>query len=126
MSTLTDAAATELAEMRLFRLCAIAAFAFSAAQPAAARNCYEGFTGEGCPWKTVLKAEELKSLSCENLSHVRNQLFNERGYCFSKPALADLYDNSDCSFSDQDDVPLNNHERTNIERILKIEKDKGC
>lgn len=104
----------------------ISAAVLTIANPAAARNCYEGFSGDGCPWAAELKKSELEKQSCQNLAHIRNQLYNENGYCFSKPEYADLYDNSDCHFDDQDQVPLNNYERTNIFRIRSIEKAKGC
>ncbi len=110
--------------MRFLLVAAVAATV--AATPAVARNCYEGFGDEGCPWASELDAGVLEKQSCQNLAHIRNQLYNERDYCFSKPELAEIYDNSDCKYGEQDDVALNTYERANISRILKIEKDKGC
>ena len=51
---------------------------------APARNCYEGQAGNGCPWKTYFKEKDLVALSCQNLAHMRNQTYHERGYCFKK------------------------------------------
>lgn len=112
--------------MTSVRLVIAVAMTLGAASPGLARNCYDGFAGNGCPWAEALDETGLRKQSCQNLAHIRNQIYNERGYCFAKPEYADLYDNGDCKFKDQDDVPLNAHERKTIERILKIEAAKGC
>jgi hypothetical protein len=76
-------------------------------QPSQARNCYDGFTGSGCPWKERLPDAELVRLSCQNLAHVRNALYAENGYCFRSAELAALYNPQGCTFRDQAKVPLN-------------------
>lgn len=94
--------------------------------PAAARNCYDGFKGDGCPWKSHLKKGDLEQLSCQSLTFMRNRLFKEKGYCFRSEAAKAEQGNEGCRFVIQALVPLNDFERANIALIRKIEKAKRC
>lgn len=92
------------------------------AAPALA-NCYEDI---GCTNNHYIKKSELMPLSCQNLWYVRNQIFNEKGYCFKTAAAIAQFDNSDCTIADQADIPLNKYETKNISRIKSAEAAKGC
>ena len=106
---------------------AVAAVVLAATAPAAAqspaKNCYEDI---GCPWKEEAKFDGLRKLSCENLAHVRHRIYHENGYCFQTKAPKDLYGNSGCKFPIQQLVPLNRHERGNVAKVRRVEREKGC
>jgi hypothetical protein len=89
----------------------------------ASKNCYEDI---GCPWKQEAKVAALRKLSCENLSHVRNRLYHENGYCFTAKATRDLYGNAGCKFPIQAMVPLSRTERASIANVRKVEREKSC
>lgn len=115
--------------MRYARSVSIAAAALlfiGAAGPAAARNCYDGLTGDGCPWKTAMRRADLDRHSCQNLAHIRNQLYHENGYCFRSAAAKALYPSAGCKYPIQQLVPLNKVERTNIALIRQVERAKRC
>lgn len=99
-----------------------AVLAIAPVTPALA-NCYEDI---GCTNNHFIPKSELMQLSCQNLWYVRNQIFNEKGYCFKTSAAIAQFDNSDCSIVDQADIPLNKYERKNISRIKSAEAAKGC
>ena len=45
----------------------------------------------------------------------------------SRPAAAqDEFGNEGCTYTDQDQVPLNDYERANVRVIQSIEKRRGC
>jgi hypothetical protein len=109
----------------LFRVPAAAVlvtvFAF-AAVPARA-DCYEGI---GCTDSDWFKEYDLEQLSCENLWHVRNRIYDENGYCFSTDRGRQAFDNSDCWVHDQGDVKLSEVEQHNVGEIVDTEEAKGC
>lgn len=100
--------------------------ALLSATPAAARNCYDGLTGDGCPWKTRMREADLQRHSCQNLAHIRNQLYHENGYCFRTEQAKAQYGNQGCKWPIQQLVPLNATERSNIALIRKVERSKRC
>jgi hypothetical protein len=96
-------------------------------QPPARKDCYDGFsTSNGCPWNGYLAAKELRQLSCQNLGHMRNRIYDQNGYCFQKPELKAQYNTDGCRWPIQVFVPLNKYERENIERIKKAESKQRC
>lgn len=98
-----------------------------AATPSVAeKNCYEGFSGGGCPWKSYLKDAELRGLACDDLAFMRNRIYKENGYCFRDPAVKAKLGNEGCKFPLQQVVPLNAYEKANIAAIRKIEGAKRC
>ena len=62
---------------------------FSAAPSHA--DCYEVI---GCTDSDWFKGYDLEQLSCENLWHVRNRIYDENGYCFSTDRGRQAFDNS--------------------------------
>ncbi len=86
-------------------------------------DCFEGI---GCTDSDTFKKSALKQLSCQNLWHVRNRIFDENGYCFKTALGKKAFDNSDCSIDDEDGVPMNGTERANVAAIKSVESAKGC
>ncbi len=86
-------------------------------------NCYEII---GCTNSDHFATSDLENLSCQTLWEVRNQIYHENGYCFQSERAAATFSNDSCSISHAADVTLNNHERSNIERIKSVEKSRGC
>lgn len=95
--------------------------------PPVRKDCYEGFSAaEGCPWKGYLAERELRALSCENLAHMRNQIYAQKGYCFQKAPLKKRYNTAGCKWPLLVLVPLNKYERANAGAIRKVERAKRC
>jgi hypothetical protein len=86
-------------------------------------DCYELI---GCSDSEYMDLADLTQLSCENLWHVRNRIFDENGYCFQTAQAQDAFDNSDCSVTKQAAVKLNDYERANVKAILGAESQLGC
>lgn len=105
-----------------------AAFALVAltATPAFALDCYENLGNTGCPHKEVFPLRDLRNLSCQNLWYVRNNIYDDHGYCFKTARAQAEFDNSDCSVDDAGDLDLNSNEVRNIDNIKRIEREKGC
>jgi hypothetical protein len=97
--------------------------AAGAGQPARAA-CFE--SGIGCTDSHYISKSRLAPLSCDALWTVRNTIYDERGYCFRTRRAIETFSNDDCSVSDVKDLPLNRFERTNIDRIVGVERQKGC
>jgi hypothetical protein len=94
---------------------------FSAA-PAHA-DCFEVI---GCTDSDWFDGDDLEELSCENLWHVRNRIFDENGYCFATDRGREAFDNSDCWVEDQADVELSEIEQHNVDEIVEAEEENGC
>ena len=94
--------------------------------PAAYAACYENLGQTGCPDRETFSKADLSMLSCQNLWHLRNSIYNDHGYCFRTKAAKDVFDNSDCYENDASQLRFNRHERANIDRIVRIEKERGC
>ena len=105
----------------------IAAVLGSLAVPALAarvdRNCYEDI---GCPWKQSSTLRQFRTLSCQNLAHVRNHTYYENYYCFRSAAAKAAYGNTGCKYPLTALIPLNAFERANLALIKQAEKEKGC
>jgi hypothetical protein len=97
--------------------------AATTATPAAAKNCYEDI---GCPHERHVSRAEFMRHGCEGLRHFRNSMFQGNGYCFKTPALIRNYGNQNCRYEDQASVPLNSYERANLDRLVAVERAKGC
>ena len=96
-------------------------------QPPERKDCYESFaTANGCPWQGYLTARDMRGLSCENLAHIRNRIYDQNGYCFTKPALKAQYNSDGCRVTIQSVVPLNKFERENVKRLRQVEREKSC
>lgn len=95
--------------------------------PPTRKDCYEGFSAAaGCPWRGYLAEREFRVLSCQNLAHMRNQIYAQNGLCFQKPDLKKQYNTAGCKWPLQAIVPLNKYERANLTTIRKVERAKRC
>jgi len=92
------------------------------AAPARA-DCYEDI---GCTDSDMMSAGNLEELSCQNLWHVRNRIYDENGYCFATARGRHAFDNSDCWVASQSKVKLGAVERHNVNAIVQAEATKGC
>lgn len=114
---------TETAGMRT----AIAAALLLVALPGTATAaCFEGLGTTGCTHLETFGREELRTLSCQNLWYVRNSIYDDNGYCFRTQAAKAEFDNSDCYVRDAGKLRFNRHEQANIDRIVRVEREKGC
>lgn len=107
------------------RLALITAFVASvgAFTPAAA-GCYEG---QGCT-KSVFFSQPflMRNAECDILWQIRNQIYQENGYCFRTPRAIGAFGNAGCRFDDINAVPLNRYERANVATVARVERMKGC
>ena len=86
-------------------------------------GCYEDI---GCSDKDLMQMQDLLEISCSNLWHVRNDIYDDNGYCFQTERGRAAFHNYDCAFDVMEDVPLNDIERRNVEAIAEAEAEKGC
>lgn len=86
-------------------------------------DCFEVI---GCTGSDRFDGDDLEQLSCENLWHVRNRIYDENGYCFATERGREAFDNSDCWIEDQADVELSEIERQNVDEIVEAEEENGC
>lgn len=105
-------------------------FAFSAVlgfampSPPASAACFE--SGVGCPDDHYIPRSVLSTLSCDALWMVRNSIYDERGFCFKTARALETFSNADCYVRDASRLKFNAYERTNIDRIVAVERKKGC
>jgi hypothetical protein len=86
-------------------------------------DCYDNV---GCTDSDYFDRYDLEELSCENLWHVRNRIYDEHGYCFATERGREAFDNSDCWVEEQADVELSEIEIYNVDRIVEVEDEKDC
>jgi hypothetical protein len=86
--------------------------------------CFE--SGIGCTDTDVAPYSALRQLSCDTLWTVRNTIFHENGYCFQTAKALAVFDNTGCKYTASSQVPLGSVERTNVNRIVKVEREKHC
>ena len=86
-------------------------------------DCFEGV---GCTDSEYFSRQDLRRLSCGNLWHVRNRIYDENGYCFKTRRARARFSNKGCAYRDQAEVPLNAYERANVLSIRAVERRKGC
>ncbi len=102
---------------------ALAVFAVLSAAPAGAA-CFE--SGVGCTNSELMPYWALRQLSCDALWTVRNTIYYENGYCFHTARGQAVFANSGCRYNNASLVPLNSYERSNIDRVVRVEKEKHC
>jgi hypothetical protein len=95
----------------------------SAGAAPARADCYENI---GCTDSDSMDVDDLVELSCENLWHVRNRIYDENGYCFKTARARNAFDNSDCWVKNQANVKLSHIERRNVDAIVEAESENGC
>lgn len=103
-----------------------AAFLLLALPTTASAACFENLGKTGCTDLESFPISHLRGLSCQNLWYVRNSIYDDHGYCFRTAAAKAEFDNSDCYETDAARLRFNKHEQTNINRIVQVEKEKGC
>lgn len=86
-------------------------------------DCFEGI---GCTDSEYFSRQDLRRLSCQNLWHVRNRIYDENGYCFKTKRAKATFSNVGCSYRNEAAVPLNAYERANVLAIRATERRKGC
>jgi hypothetical protein len=80
----------------------------------------------GCTDTEYFSQARLRQLSCDALWTVRNTIFDENGYCFQTAKGQAVFSNAGCKYTVSGNVPLNQFERTNVERVRAVEAQKGC
>ena|SRR5215210_885814 len=65
---------------------------------------------------------------CAQLYKVRNDFYNQRGLCFTRPGALQLYPNNPrtCRYSSADDLPMSEREKTIMRRVVAYERSLGC
>lgn len=91
---------------------------------AAKAACFE--SGVGCPSDHYIPRNVLSTLSCDALWMVRNSIYDERGFCFKTARALETFSNEDCYVTNASRLKFNTFERTNIDRIVAVERKKGC
>lgn len=92
-------------------------------QPALAA-CFE--SGIGCTDDHYIPKSTLNALSCDALWTVRNTIYDENGYCFKTDRAKEVFSNAGCTVTNAGNLSFNKYERSNIDRIVSVEKHKGC
>ena len=113
-----------MTSMRISVAFAAAAVAFTMLSPgSASAACYNGL---GCTDSNVFPYPALERLSCDWLWTIRNTIFYENGYCFQTRRGQATFDNAGCSYYNSGSVPMSRTERNNVNRILRVERGRGC
>lgn len=86
-------------------------------------NCYEDL---GCSDSQYWSKASLRQLSCDALWTVRNFMYDEHGYCFQTAKAQAVFSNDDCYVTNASQIKFNIYEQTNIDRIVAVEREKGC
>ena len=73
-----------------------------------------------------LEPDDLASSNCADLWYRRNSIFKEAGYCFKTRRAIKAFGNEGCLYDRQNDVPLLETDRQNINLIQRSEKSKRC
>ena len=61
--------------------------------------------------------------ACDDLWFVRNQIFDQQGFCFSTPLGMSIFDNSDCSTNS---TALSETDQKRVADIVVMEAEWGC
>ncbi len=110
--------------MRIPVAAAVALLSVATLAPApASAACFEFV---GCTNDHVMPYSALRQLSCGALWTVRNTIFYENGYCFQTDRGRAVFDNTGCSYYNSGQVPMSRIERTNVDRVRQVERQKGC
>lgn len=88
----------------------------------AAAGCVAGI---GCSRDRDLPSK-LYDATCGELWLLRNSAYHDNGYCFRSARGRRAFSKSGCTFKRIEDVPLSRIERTNLQRIVEVEKRRGC
>ncbi len=80
----------------------------------------------GCTDDHVIPYPALRQMSCNALWTMRNTIFYENGYCFHTARGRAVFDNTGCAYDNSGQVPMSRIERQNVNRILRVERQRGC
>ena len=109
---------------KMFFLATSAILALAVRGEPARAACFE--SGVGCPNDHYISKSVLDTLSCDALWMVRNSIYDERGFCFKTARALETFSNEDCYVTNASRLKFNAFERTNIDRIVAVERNKGC
>jgi YARHG domain len=112
--------ANRIPAIRMFTAAAMSA----ALAGSASAGCFE--SGIGCSDSQLMPYSALRQLSCDALWNLRNTIYYENGYCFKTARARAVFDNASCLYNSASQVPLNDYEVRNIDRIVRIEKEMHC
>jgi hypothetical protein len=74
----------------------------------------------------AVQAQDLWSMSCNQLWMERNSIYKAHGYCFkTRPAIA-TFGNEGCYVDDERDIRFTPGERRLISEITLVERSKVC
>lgn len=71
-------------------------------------------------------AQNYRDYSCQDLWIARNQIYKDAGYCFKTTRAIRYFGNAGCQFDNESRVSLSRGDRAEIDRIKRVESDKGC
>ena len=109
---------------RTFATAIVAGLASTAMAGPAAAGCFE--SGVGCTDDHNIPRSILQTLSCDALWTVRNFMYDEKGYCFQTAKAQAVFSNDGCFVTNAALIQFNAYERANIDRIVSVEREKGC
>ena len=64
--------------------------------------------------------------SCSELWLERNQIYKRAGYCFKTSRAINYFGNAGCMYDNEARLPLSPGERSQIARIVGMERRLGC
>jgi hypothetical protein len=102
----------------------VAGLATAAMAGPVAAACFE--SGVGCTDDHYIPKAVLRTLSCDALWTVRNFIYDEKGYCFQTAKAQAVFSNEGCFITNASLIQFNAYERTNIDRLVAVEREKGC
>jgi hypothetical protein len=79
-----------------------------------------------CVENVYVEPKQLSHASCETLWILRNSIYKDAKYCFQTPRAAAWFGNDGCLYSEQELVPLNDYQRSNVSVIKGVEAEQGC
>ncbi len=110
--------------VKSFPRLSILAALFLAFLHGARADCYDVF---GCSDRNRFRANDLMDgPNCDFLYMMRNNIYKERGYCFTTPRAIQTFGNAGCRFDNVNEAPLNTFERANVATIQSVEAAKHC
>ena len=77
-----------------------------------------------CVENVYVEPQELTHQSCETLWILRNSVFKDAKYCFKSARASAWFNNDGCLYSEQDEVPLNDYQRHNVDLIKSVEANR--
>ncbi|MEO1192344.1 MAG: YARHG domain-containing protein [Pseudomonadota bacterium] len=79
-----------------------------------------------CAGEESFEASQLSGWTCDQLWNLRNNILYTEGYCFETPRGKAAFDDVGCSARTLAQVPLNAHQRHNVDLIASLEQQQSC